>query len=215
MNGSRGVVALTISPPGYSNSSGASVLCVFFGWARERAAIHNLAGCIATELLGWRNMKSASFSRVVQFASVLLLVSSNVVSQVERASLVGTVTDSSGAVVPGVSVKVISEGTNASVNLETDAAGEYRAVNLTPGSYVVEAEKSGFQRYVTRGLVLQVAQEARLDVRLQVGGLEQTVEVNAAPPLLQTEGSTVGQVIDTKPIETLPLNGRNIVQLAV
>jgi hypothetical protein len=126
-------------------------------------------------------MKSASFSRVAQFAWLLLLVSSNVVAQVERASLVGTVTDSSGAVIPGVSVKVISDGTNASVNLETDAAGEYRAVNLTPGNYIVEAEKSGFQRYVTRGLVLQVAQEARLDVRLQVGGLEQTVEVNAAP----------------------------------
>ncbi len=68
---------------------------------------------------------------------------------------------------------------------------------------------------MTQGLVLQVAQEARLDVRLQVGGLEQTVEVNGRASLLQTEGSTVGQVIDTKPIETLPLNGRNIVQLAV
>ena len=103
-------------------------------------------------------MKTASFSRVAQFAWLLLLVSSNLVAQVERASLVGTVTDSSGAVIPGVSVKVTSEGTNASVNLETDAAGEYRAVNLTPGSYVVEGEKSGFQRYITRGLVLQVAQ---------------------------------------------------------
>jgi hypothetical protein len=79
----------------------------------------------------------------------------------------------------------------------------------------VQAEKTGFERYVTKGLVLQVAQEARLDIQLQLGGLEQTIEVSAAAPLLQTEGSTVGQVIDTKPIETLPLNGRNIVQLAM
>ncbi|MFL6449436.1 MAG: carboxypeptidase regulatory-like domain-containing protein [Bryobacteraceae bacterium] len=160
-------------------------------------------------------MNGVTISRVARFASLALLVLSLVQGQVERASLAGTVTDTSGAVIPGVTIKVINEGTNTAVNLETDAAGEFRAVNLTPGSYSVSAEKSGFQRYLSKGLVLQVAQEARLDVRLQVGGLEQTVEVNAAPPLLQTEGSTVGQVIDSKPIETLPLNGRNIVQLAV
>jgi hypothetical protein len=114
-----------------------------------------------------------------------------------------------------VAVKVTNEATNTSVNLETDAADNYRAVNLTLGSYAVEAEKRGFQRYAAKGLVLQVAQEARLDIRLQVGGVEQTIEVTGAAALLQTEGWTVGQVIDTKPIETLPLNGRNIVQLAV
>ena len=68
-------------------------------------------------------MKGATISRVAQFASLVLLVSSHVHGQVERASLAGTVTDTSGAVIPGVTVKVISEGTNASVNLETDAAG--------------------------------------------------------------------------------------------
>src|SRR5579884_3695247 len=119
-------------------------------------------------------------------------------AQVERASLAGTVTDNSGAILPGVGVKVTNEGTNTTVSLMTDAAGDYRAVNLTPGSYTVEAEKTGFQRYVTRGVVLQVAQEGRLDIQLQLGGIEQTLEVRAATPLLQTEGSTVGQVIDTK-----------------
>jgi hypothetical protein len=136
-------------------------------------------------------------------------------AQVERASLTGTVSDKTGAVLPDVAVKVTNESTNTSINLSTDAAGAFRAVNLTPGSYAVEAEKTGFQRYMTKGLVLQVAQEARLDIQLALGGVEQTVEVGAEAPLMQTEGSTVGQVIDTKPIETLPLNGRNIVQLAV
>src|SRR3954447_5050372 len=129
--------------------------------------------------------------------------------QVERASLVGTVTDSSGSVLPAVSIKVTNEGTNTSITLSTDAAGDFRAGNLTPGSYAITAEKTGFQRHLTRGLVLQVAQEARVDIQLSLGALEQTVEVSAATPLLQTEGSTVGQVIDTRPIETLPLNGRN------
>jgi hypothetical protein len=72
-------------------------------------------------------MKGATVSRVAQVASLLLVVFSNLQGQMERASLVGTVMDTSGAVIPGVSVKIISEGTNASVNLETDAAGEYRA----------------------------------------------------------------------------------------
>ena len=135
--------------------------------------------------------------------------------QVERASLVGTITDNSGAVLPGAAVKVLNEDTNTSEPLTADAAGDYRAANLTPGRYTVEVDKAGFQRHITKGLVLQVAQEARLDVQLSVGGIEQTIEVTGATPLLQTEGATVGQVIDTKPMETLPLNGRNIVQLAV
>jgi hypothetical protein len=149
-----------------------------------------------------------------RFAAVLCLFSA-AWAQMERASLVGTVTDNSGAVLPGVAVKITNQGTNTSVNLTTDAAGDFRAVNLIPESYAVEVEKAGFQRFISKDLTLQVAQEARLDVQLQLGGVEQRIEVSGAAPLLQTEGSTVGQVIDTKPIETLPLNGRNIVQLAI
>ena len=149
-----------------------------------------------------------------RFSAVLCLFSA-AWAQMERASLVGTVTDNSAAVLPGVAVKITNEGTNTSINLTTDAAGDFRAVNLIPGIYAVEVERAGFQRFISKGLALQVAQEARLDVQLQLGGVEQTIEVSGAAPLLQTEGSTVGQVIDTKPIETLPLNGRNIVQLAV
>ncbi|HEY3456445.1 MAG TPA: TonB-dependent receptor [Bryobacteraceae bacterium] len=160
-------------------------------------------------------MESATIGRLIRSGLLAVLTLPLADSQVERASLAGTVTDNSGAVVPGVTLKVTNEATNTAANLQTDAAGDYRAVNLTPGSYAIEAEKPGFQRYVTRGLVLQVAQEARLDIQLQLGGVEQTIVVSGTAALLQTEGSTVGQVIDTKPIETLPLNGRNIVQLAV
>jgi hypothetical protein len=153
--------------------------------------------------------------RFLFFGTLALALLPLAQAQVERASLAGTITDDSGAVLPGVAIKVTNETTNTSINLETDAAGDYRAVNLTPGTYSIQAEKSGFQRHLTKSLVLQVAQEARLDIQLRLGGVEQTIEVSAAAPLLQTEGSTVGQVIDTKPMETLPLNGRNIVQLAV
>lgn len=145
----------------------------------------------------------------------VLLATINADAQVERASLTGTVTDISGAVLADASVKVTNEATNVTETLNTDQTGNYRLSNLPPGSYTVEVSKAGFQRRLARNVVLQVAQEARLDVQMQLGAVDQAVEVTAATPLLQTEGSTVGQVIDTKPIEMLPLNGRNIVQLAV
>jgi hypothetical protein len=136
-------------------------------------------------------------------------------AQVERASIVGTIRDSSGSVVPGVAVKVVNQGTNTTANLQTDSAGDYSATNLTPGAYTVEAEKSGFTRRVYRDLVVQVAQVARLDITLDVGTVEQTVEVTGASPLLQTENASVGQVISSQPIGELPLNGRNFAQLAI
>ncbi len=138
-----------------------------------------------------------------------------VFAQVERASIVGTIRDSSGSVVPGVAVKVVNQGTNTTANLQTDSAGDYSATNLTPGAYTVEAEKSGFTHKVYRGFVVQVAQVARLDITLAVGAVEQTVEVTGATPLLQTENASVGQVISAQPISELPLNGRNFAQLAI
>jgi hypothetical protein len=135
--------------------------------------------------------------------------------QVERASIVGTVRDASGSVVPGVTVRVTNEGTNTTTTLTTDTSGEYSATNLTPGSYAIEAEKSGFTRRIYRNFVVQVAQVARLDITLEIGAVQQTVEVTTQAPLLQTENAAVGQVIAQKPIAELPLNGRNFAQLAV
>jgi len=129
-------------------------------------------------------------------------------AQVERALIVGTVTDSSAATVPNVSVKVIEESTNTSIQLQTDNAGEYRATNLTPGSYTIEAQKDGFNKFISKGFVVQVGQTARLDIKLQVGNVNQTVEVTGEIPVLQTENSSVGQVIGTQPINELPLNGQ-------
>ena len=135
--------------------------------------------------------------------------------QVERASIVGTVTDTSGAVMPGVQVEVTNEATNTTTRLITDSAGSYTAVNLIPGSYTVGASLQGFQSKSFRNFVVQVSQRARLDITLAVGGLEQAIEVTATAPLLQTENATVGQVINSEAVNALPLNGRNFVQLAI
>jgi hypothetical protein len=135
--------------------------------------------------------------------------------QVERASIVGTVTDTSGGAMPGVQVEVTNEATNTTTRLVTDSAGSYTAVNLIPGSYTVGASLQGFQPKAFRNYVLQVSQRARLDITLAVGGLEQAIEVTAEAPLLQTENASIGQVISSEAVNALPLNGRNFVQLAI
>src|SRR6059036_158830 len=154
---------------------------------------------------------------LILLASSLLAIAfaPETTAQVERGSIVGTTSDKSGAVVPGVEVTVTNESTNVAVVVRTDDSGNYAAVNLLAGSYTVSAKNIGFSNQVFKGFVLQVGQEARLNIVLEVGDVEQVVEVNAVAPLLQTENASVGQVIAPEPIAALPLNGRNFVQLAI
>ena len=136
-------------------------------------------------------------------------------AQVERASVIGKITDKTGAAMTGVEVNVTNEATNTSLRVSTDDAGAFTAVNLIPGSYTVSASLKGFKSVTFRNFVLQVGQSARLDMTMELGSVEQTVEVTGAIPLLQTENASVGQVIESTAVNTLPLNGRNFVQLAI
>jgi hypothetical protein len=153
--------------------------------------------------------------QTVRSLLLLLAAFSGVHGQVERASVVGTITDKSGAVMAGVEVAITSVATNTSQRLVTDEAGAYSAVNLIPGVYTVQAAKSGFRNMVFRDYTLQVSQAARLDMVMEVGEVNQSVEVTGAAPLLQTENASVGQVIAKEAVQSLPLNGRNFVQLAI
>jgi len=128
-----------------------------------------------------------------------------VMGQVERASIVGNVTDRTGGAVAGAEVVVTNEGTNTSNRLSSDGSGGYTAVNLIPGSYTIVASHSGFKAVTYRNFVLQVGQTARLDIALEVGSVEQSVEVTGAVPLLQTESASVGQVIESAAVNALPL----------
>ena len=149
----------------------------------------------------------------ILFSALLLsLVCS---AQVERATITGALTDKNGAVVPDATVRITQESTNETKTLQTDSAGEYTASNLQPGSYTVEAEKDGFSKHINKGFVVQVGQTARLDVVMEVGSVTQSVEVTDAIPVLQSESASVGQVIGTTAVQQLPLNGRNLTQLAV
>jgi hypothetical protein len=136
-------------------------------------------------------------------------------AQVERASIIGNITDATGAAMAGVVVMVTNEATNTSIRVVSDESGAYTAVNLIPASYSVNAQRDGFKPVVFRNFVLQVGQSARLDITMEVGGVEQAVEVVGTIPLLQTENASVGQVISNTAVNALPLNGRNFVQLAI
>ncbi|HEY4049814.1 MAG TPA: TonB-dependent receptor [Acidobacteriaceae bacterium] len=162
-----------------------------------------------------RQMLINRMSRYLGILLVALAVSLYSVAQVERATITGNVTDKNGGAISGATVRVIEEGTNQVHQLQTDSAGLYTVGNLTPGSYTVEIEAAGFSKHVNKGFVVQVGQTARLDIALEVGAVTQSVEVTSTVPVLQSENASVGQVIAPTAVQQLPLNGRNMTQLAI
>ena len=147
--------------------------------------------------------------------SVLLVISSVVArAQVTTADLVGTVRDTSGGVMPGVIVAVTNEDTGVSRSMTTGAGGTYVFTSLQPGRYRLTAEISGFRKIERAGVALQVNQRAQIDLEMQLGLLSETVLIEGTAPLLETESSVLGSVIEEKQVQDLPLNGRNFVQLA-
>jgi hypothetical protein len=130
------------------------------------------------------------------------------------ASLTGQVTDAAGASVPGALIAVTNTGTNRTFTAQTDTAGRYLVLNLPPGNYALRAEAPGFKRLERGGITLQVDQAARIDLALETGAVNETVQVTAEAPLINTETGAKGQVIDNHEIANLPLNGRDFSELA-
>lgn len=128
-------------------------------------------------------------------------------------TILGTVTDTSGAVVPGASVEVTNVATNATNRVTTTATGDYTLANLVPGTYKVSAQMNGFSTVVTHDIVLAVAQNARIDLRLKPGAANETVEVSATAVALDTDSSAVAQTVTPQQVSELPLNGRNFTDL--
>jgi hypothetical protein len=135
-------------------------------------------------------------------------------AQVDTGSLVGTVNDSSGAVLPGITVTATNADTAVTVSAKTGADGNYVITPLKIGRYSVAVVASGFQREVRKDIVLDVQQSIKLDFTLQVGSVSQTMEVSGAAPLLETEDASLGDVVSAQQIEQLPLNGRRYTDLA-
>src|SRR5438445_7433001 len=148
------------------------------------------------------------------FALVVAASTSSLVAQVDRGSIVGTVSDPSGASVPGAQVTIKNLATDQSVKFTTDSSGKYAANVLRIGSYSVSVEKQGFKKAGKPNVDVGVNQVVRVDLNLQVGGAHEVVEGTGVVPLLQTETSSLGTIETEKRISELPLNGRNFIQLA-
>ena len=152
--------------------------------------------------------------RLAPTLAVLLAAPAALVAQSTTGSLTGTITDPSGATLAGAIVTVTNTATGVSQQVKTDAGGTYRVGQLQPGNYTMKVSDQGFQDQTLQNIGLVVDQQARQDVKLNIGGSNQTVTVSAAPQLLDTIASNQGQVISNKQIIELPLNGRDFLQLA-
>jgi hypothetical protein len=144
---------------------------------------------------------------------LILLFGIQAFAQVPTAVLTGVVKDPTGAMVPGVKVTAINTATNLGRDGVTDESGTFRIAALNPGPYRVEAEASGFKKATIPGLILEVAQQARVEIELQVGDVTQTMEVTARPSIVNTESNLIGGVINQSRVVSLPLNGRNFMEL--
>ena len=147
---------------------------------------------------------------------VSLLVMSAVASAQQSASsgLVGQVTDSSQAAIPGATVTVTNVGTNAQRTTVTDGEGRFSIPALPPASYHIKVELQGFQTAELPNFVLRQGETARPTITLGVATISEAITVTGESPLLQTQSASVGQVISEKQIEDLPLNGRSVLSLA-
>ncbi len=133
----------------------------------------------------------------------------------DNARLAGTVRDPSGATVAGASVTLTNEATNVSLNTKTDNDGNYLYPLVAAASYRLTVEKNGFKKSVQNGIKLEVNQNGRIDVVLEVGQTSETIEVSAAVPQVDTTGAVLGKVEDTRRIEDLPLVDRDTLQLGL
>jgi hypothetical protein len=126
----------------------------------------------------------------------------------------GTVSDSSGASIADTTVTLTNLDTNAKNQIATEASGNYSFVNILPGRYKIQAEKSGFKNFVREPIVVQIESGLKIDIVMPVGAASETVEVTGEAPLLQPETNSLGQVIEQRTVTDLPLNGRNPIALA-
>jgi hypothetical protein len=134
-------------------------------------------------------------------------------AQTFGASLLGNVTDASGAAVPEATIVAINTATNVKTETRSDGTGRYVITPLQPGFYTLEATAPGFKKFVRTGIELAVAQQARVDIAMEVGEITERITVEAAVSNIETASSTIAKVVSNRAILNLPLNTRNVYSL--
>src|SRR5271156_1324589 len=155
----------------------------------------------------------AALALGISLCLAAMLLGSPLSAQSTFGSISGSVTDASGSAVPDAQVTLTDIGTAAKQTYTTGSDGLYQFVNLNPGEYRVDFEKAGFKHTKRDSVVVQVQQAARIDAVMEVGAVNQTVEVTAENPLLTPTDTSLGQVIDERSTNEIPLNGRNVFNL--
>src|SRR6185295_6110307 len=148
-------------------------------------------------------------SRLGLVVSAALVLSATAAAQTGLATVTGIVSDASGGAIPGLTVSAVNQATNIAYTGVTNAAGNYIITGIPIGAYVISAELQGFKGAQSR-VTLSAAQTARLDFKLEVGEVEERIDVVATTALLQTQNAVVGSILERDQIETLPVQGRSV-----
>jgi hypothetical protein len=155
-------------------------------------------------------------NRIIRFAlvaSVLALATAPIFSQAFYGSLIGTITDRTGAVLTGASVTLTNVATGERRQVLSLAGGDFQFLNLIPGTYRVEVEQAGFKKATRDNIEVNVSGTVRADINMELGDVTQSVEVQATSPLLRTEDANLSQVVSSRAVQELPVNGRNVLNL--
>jgi Carboxypeptidase regulatory-like domain/TonB dependent receptor-like, beta-barrel len=166
--------------------------------------------CLTLRVI-FRSIRSFTFSLFL----LILLSCPAAWAQKDTGGITGIVTDQSGAVVSGAKVTITDVDRGTSLTTTTDAQGEYVVSPLKIGRYTVTIEKSGFQKTVLGPVTIDVQERPAVNAKLKIGSVSETITITTEGPQLETDTSDLGQVQDSRTIETLPLNGRNYAQLAL
>ncbi len=156
-----------------------------------------------------------TFCKLQAIFAGLLIAAAGASAQTSAGSISGLVTDSSGAIVPGVSIEVTDIDRNVGVETTTNEAGFYLATPLPSGRYRITAESEGFRGFVLEPFPVATQQKAGLDIELELGQVTESITVAGTAQLIESTNSTLSGVVENKQIMGLPLNGRNVYSLAV
>ena len=154
--------------------------------------------------------RHSGWTRAALLFAWLILLGVPALGQSFYGSLVSVVKDDQNNVIPGATIILVNTSTNERREGVSADDGAYRFLNLVPGTYRLEVELTGFQRYVRDQIEVNVQSAPRIEVSLKVGSIAETVQVAGTAPVLQTENASVGLVVGSRPVQELPLNGRNV-----
>src|SRR6202790_257143 len=158
-------------------------------------------------------LRLLAMTRIIIFAALIVFPAHPVIAQSTNASLTGRITDSSKAVAPDAKVIAINTGTRVRYETVTNETGSYYVTNLPPGTYRIEIEKLGFKAVLKSDVILHVQDALEINFEMVLGSASESVTVRGGAPLLDTESSTMGTVVEQRKAVELPLNGRNVFNL--